>query len=90
MPQTENSDPMIALAPLRQQIDQLDSQLVELLAARAKVTAEVGRVKQQHALPLYVPEREAALLKARREQATMAGVSAELIEDVLRRVMRES
>ncbi|MFN6971775.1 MAG: bifunctional chorismate mutase/prephenate dehydrogenase [Rheinheimera sp.] len=90
MPQTENSDPMIALAPLRQQIDQLDSQLVELLAARAKVTAEVGRVKQQHALPLYVPEREAALLKARRDQATMAGVSAELIEDVLRRVMRES
>jgi chorismate mutase/prephenate dehydrogenase len=90
MPHTEPSDPMAALAPLRQQIDQLDSQLVELLAARAKVTAEVGRVKQQHALPLYVPERELALLKARREQATTAGVSAELIEDVLRRVMRES
>jgi len=90
MPPIEHTDPMAALAPLRQQIDQLDSQLVELLAARAKVTAEVGRVKQQHALPLYVPERELALIKARREQATVAGVSAELIEDVLRRVMRES
>jgi chorismate mutase / prephenate dehydrogenase len=90
MPHSEQSDPMIALAPLRQQIDQLDSQLVELLAARAKVTAEVGRVKQQHALPLYVPERELALIKARREQANVAGVSEELIEDVLRRVMRES
>ena len=33
-------DAMAALLPLRQQIDQLDSQLVELLAARAKVTAE--------------------------------------------------
>jgi len=90
MPHTEHVDPMAALAPLRQQIDQLDSQLVELLAARAKITAEVGRVKQQHALPLYVPERELALLKARREQAATAGVSPELIEDVLRRVMRES
>ncbi len=85
-----STDPMTALLPLRQQIDEIDSQLVQLLAARAKITAEVGRVKQQHALPLYVPERELALLKARRAQADEAGVSAELVEDVLRRVMRES
>jgi chorismate mutase/prephenate dehydrogenase len=85
-----STDPMAALLPLRQQIDDIDSQLVQLLAARAKITAEVGRVKQQHALPLYVPEREMALLKARRAQAEDAGVSAELVEDVLRRVMRES
>lgn len=78
------------LAPLRQQIDDIDSQLVELLARRAQVTAQVGQVKQQYALPLYVPEREAALLKARRAQAENAGVSPELVEDVLRRVMRES
>lgn len=84
------SDPMTALLPLRQKIDQLDSELVELLAKRAAVTAEVGRVKQQYALPLYVPEREQALIKARRRQAEDAGVSADLIEDVLRRVMRES
>lgn len=86
----KNTDPMAALTPLRAQIDEIDSQLVLLLAARAKVTAEVGRVKQQHALPLYVPERELALLKARRAEAETAGVSAELVEDVLRRVMRES
>lgn len=78
------------LAPLRMKIDDIDSQLVALLAERAKVTAEVGRVKQQYALPLYVPERESALLKARRQQASQLGVSPELIEDVLRRVMRES
>ena len=86
----QQPDPMAALAPLREQIDAIDSQLVQLLAARAKVTAQVGRVKQQHALPLYVPERELALIQARRLQAVEAGVSPELIEDVLRRVMRES
>ncbi len=84
------AEPMTALLPLRQQIDVLDSQLVELLAKRAAVTAEVGRVKQLYALPLYVPEREQSLIKARRQQAEQAGVSADLIEDVLRRVMRES
>ncbi|MDZ7869809.1 MAG: bifunctional chorismate mutase/prephenate dehydrogenase [Rheinheimera sp.] len=78
------------LAPLRQQIDAIDTQLVQLLAARAKVTAQVGQVKQQYALPLYVPEREKALLQARRAQAETLEVSPELVEDVLRRVMRES
>ncbi len=78
------------LAPLRQQIDAIDSQLVQLLAARAKVTALVGKVKQQFALPVYVPEREQMLLSARREQALAQQVSPELVEDVLRRIMRES
>ena len=79
-----------ALAPLRQQIDSIDSQLVTLLAERAKVTAQVGKIKQQYALPVYVPEREQLLLSARREQAQRLGVSADLAEDVLRRIMRES
>lgn len=90
MNDAEIQNSMTALLPLRQQIDQLDSQLVELLAKRAAVTQEVGRVKQQYALPLYVPEREQELIKARRQQAEQAGVSADLVEDVLRRVMRES
>lgn len=79
-----------ALAPLRRQIDSIDSQLVTLLAQRANVTAQVGKIKQQFALPVYVPEREQALLSARREQAQALGVSADLAEDVLRRIMRES
>lgn len=79
-----------ALQPLREQIDAIDTELVKLLAARAQVTAQVGQVKQQFALPVYVPEREQALLSARRKQAEAAQVSPELVEDVLRRVMRES
>ncbi|MDX3773278.1 bifunctional chorismate mutase/prephenate dehydrogenase [Chromatiaceae bacterium AAb-1] len=79
-----------ALQPLREKIDQLDTELVRLLAERAKVTARVGLVKQQYALPVYVPEREQALLKARRLQAEQQQLSPELVEDVLRRVMRES
>ena len=79
-----------ALALLREQIDSIDSELVALLARRAEVTAQVGKIKQQYALPVYVPEREQALLSARREQAKTLGVSADLTEDVLRRIMRES
>lgn len=79
-----------SLADLRARIDQVDDELVDVLARRARLTAAVGAEKSRHRLPLYVPEREAQLLAARREKATAAGVDPALMEDVLRRVMRES
>lgn len=79
-----------SLHALREQIDLLDSQLVDLLAQRLRVTAEIGAIKSTLGQPLYVPSREKSLLSARRQQADNAGVNPDLIEDVLRRVMRES
>ncbi|MDN4503697.1 bifunctional chorismate mutase/prephenate dehydrogenase [Alteromonadaceae bacterium BrNp21-10] len=75
---------------LRQQIDQLDSELVNILAKRAQVTKQIGELKSKTGTPIYVPEREAELLKKRRLQGKQAGISPDLIEDTLRRVMRES
>lgn len=51
-----------ALEGLRQRIDQIDRQLVELLNERATVVVEVGKVKQQTGGPIYAPHREAAVL----------------------------
>lgn len=78
------------LNALRDQIDAVDQQLVALLARRLALVADVGDVKSRHGLPIYAPDREAAMLAKRREEATASGVPADLIEDVLRRVMRES
>ena len=78
------------LAGLRDQIDDIDNQLVDLLAQRLKVTTKVGQLKSQQGIPIYAPEREAQLLAKRREQATAMGISAQLIEDILRRMMRDS
>src|SRR5574344_1799990 len=75
---------------LRDQIDTVDQQLVALLAERLTLVAGVGEVKSRHGLPIYAPDREAAMLARRREEAEAAGVPPALIEDVLRRVMRES
>lgn len=78
------------LTALRDQIDEVDKALLSLLARRLELVAEVGEVKSCHGLPIYVPEREAAMLASRRKEAESLGVPADLIEDVLRRVMRES
>ncbi|MDF2177145.1 bifunctional chorismate mutase/prephenate dehydrogenase [Aliiglaciecola sp. CAU 1673] len=78
------------LAALRAQIDALDSQLVELLQKRLQITRKVGEYKSRTGLPIYVPSREAQLLAKRREEAEQRGLSPALIEDLLRRIMRES
>lgn len=78
------------LEQIRSQIDELDSQLVDLLAKRAKLTSEVGKYKSQTGLPIYVPKREAELIEKRRAEAEVKGVPPALVEDLLRRIMRES
>jgi len=78
------------LASLRSQIDACDTELVAILAKRNKITAQVGQIKRDSGKPVYIPEREIELLEARRSQAQAQGVSGDLVEDILRRMMRES
>lgn len=86
----EPKNPEQGLNLLRDQIDALDNQLVQLLARRLELTSEVGAIKHELGQPLYVPSRERALIEARRSEAERQGVNPDLVEDVLRRVMRES
>lgn len=78
------------LADLRAGIDECDAQLVALLAKRNGITEKIGAIKQQIGAPLHAPDREADLLAARRKEAVAQGVNPELVEDILRRMMREA
>ncbi|SBS68284.1 bifunctional chorismate mutase/prephenate dehydrogenase [Vibrio atlanticus] len=80
----------VELNELRDQIDAVDKQMLDLLAQRLALVKKVGEVKSEHGLPIYVPEREAAMLASRRQEAEKIGVPPQLIEDILRRTMRES
>ena len=51
------------LAPLREKIDQLDKQIVDLLNERAKVVIDIGHAKRQGAGPVYAPDREQRVLE---------------------------
>ena len=57
------------LDTLREGIDELDSQLVELLAKRNQITTQVGQIKAEAGMHVYVPEREKALNASRRAHA---------------------
>lgn len=78
------------LTALRDEIDDIDSQLVNLLKKRRAVTTRVGELKSEVGMPIYAPKREEALLSKRRVQAESAGLNPDVIEDVLRRLMSDS
>ena len=51
------------LKPLREQIDAIDAQMLDLLSRRAKLAQEVGHVKAETNAPVFRPEREAQVLR---------------------------
>ena len=58
------------LALLRGQIDDLDHQLVELLAQRQKIVAEVVAFKKERQMSVYHPAREADMIDLRRHHGS--------------------
>jgi len=79
----------ISLSELRQQIDEIDRQLVELLAERFRVTQRVGEHKRDHDLPAVDPAREAAQVTRTKELARQAGLDPDIADRLLRFLIDE-
>lgn len=79
-----------ALDQLRQEIDAIDEQIVDLLGHRqAKVQSAVA-IKKAAGLPIYHPAREEDLISRRRVQARRAGVDPNHVEELYRCIVRQS
>lgn len=78
------------LAGPRTRIDEIDRKVLELLAERGELLAEVVATKQREGLPIFVPEREAAKVASFRAAASEKGLDPDWAEDFLRLVMGAS
>lgn len=70
------------LAPFRRRIDELDREIVRLLAERFAVVREVAAVKRRRDIPVLLPERIAEV----KEQAAARGAPLGLDPDFLRQL----
>jgi chorismate mutase / prephenate dehydrogenase len=64
------------LEKLRRQIGEIDRQLLELMAARQRLAAQVGEVKAERRLAVKNPEVEAEVLAAAQGRARALGLDA--------------
>jgi chorismate mutase/prephenate dehydratase len=74
------------LKPLREQIDAIDAQILDLLNQRARIAQEVGHFKAETNAPVFRPEREAQVLRsvAQRNQGPLNGTD---VQTIFREVM---
>ncbi|MEO0415542.1 MAG: prephenate dehydratase [Verrucomicrobiota bacterium] len=75
----------MSLEPLRQKIDEIDTDLIRLLNERADIVHEVGVVKKANGLEIYAPDREEKLLRRLVEK----GKDGRLPEKSIRAIYRE-
>ncbi|TRW97515.1 chorismate mutase [Paracoccus sp. M683] len=72
---------------LRARIDALDKQLVALLAERSALIDRAARIKARDRLPARIDARVEEVVANARRHAADAGLDADLIEDIWRRLI---
>lgn len=78
------------LRMLREQIDQIDSQALQLLAARSRVAERIAYVKRNGNLAVFQPKRWDALLKQRMETGKELGLDEEFVKGIFEKIHTES
>ncbi|MFM1897448.1 MAG: hypothetical protein RLZZ385_2522 [Pseudomonadota bacterium] len=77
------------LLQVREQIDQIDAELVELLAKRFALTYQVGRLKARNRLEAVDPAREAGKLAALKSLSEERNLNPELVTGIFTAIMAE-
>lgn len=80
----------LGISRVRRHIDQIDRQIVRLLARRQELSLEIGRVKQARGLPVHIPDREGELLEVVRDEAAHLGIDVDHVEALFEAVLAES
>ena len=75
---------------LRKQIDELDNQLMELLAKRMRVCREIGTYKKEHNMTVLQPTRYNEILDKRGAQGALFQMDSSFVKTVFEPVHQES
>lgn len=86
----ETSQSTENLNELRRQIDELDNQLLDLLAKRMRISREIGLYKKEHDMPILQATRYDEILNKRVDQACNMDMDGEFMKTILAAIHEES
>lgn len=78
------------LALLRQQIDQVDNELLETLSKRMRISREIGQYKKEHRMPVLQANRYNDVIRTRVKLGEEMSMSTEFLKSVLLAIHEES
>lgn len=79
-----------SLDELRQRLDAIDGELLDLLARRMDVSREIGQYKKEHGMSVVQPERYSDLIKNRVEMAEGLKLGKKFVQTILADIHEES
>ena len=78
------------LGELRNQIDDCDNEIIEVLAKRMRVCREIGTFKKEHDMTILQTGRYNEILDKRGAQGSLCGMDSEFIKKVFADTMKEN
>lgn len=79
-----------SLATLRKQIDEIDNDLIDLLARRMGISREIGLYKKEHGLTVVQTKRYSEILDKRAAQGALRGIESDCIKKIFESIHEES
>ena len=89
-PSSKNSEFVDHLERLRNKIDSIDQQMIDLLSQRMKIVEEMGEYKKNNNVSVFQLRRWEDILKSRVDYGTRLGLDEEYIKNLLQLVHKES
>jgi chorismate mutase len=78
------------LSLLRQEIDRIDNELLEVLNRRMRISREIGQYKKEHTMPVLQTQRYDSIMNSRVAAAEEMGMSPDFMRVVLSAIHEES
>ena len=87
---SNSADTDTQLKAMRTQIDSLDDQLIEILAARMKVCVAVGQYKKEHNIAVVQTNRYNEIVERLTKEGKEAGLSEDFVKKIMDTIHEES
>jgi chorismate mutase len=79
-----------SIVALRKQIDEIDNQIMDMLAKRMKVCREIGHYKKEHGMTIVQTSRYSEILDRRGAQAALCGINPGCVRLIFEAIHEES
>ena len=86
----DNTQTSENIGALRRQIDEIDDQLLSLLATRMKVSKEIGAYKKENNMPILQTGRYNDILENRAKKGQNIGLSTDFVTNIMKAIHEES
>lgn len=86
----DNAQTTENISVLRQQIDEIDEQLLSLLGKRMRISREIGTYKKEHNMPILQSGRYTQILDNRGEMGKALDLTPDFVKEIMKSIHEES